>query len=394
MPTEDQIARAAAILNEGKKIVDHGRAGRARRRAEVEAIAERLGAPVVKPLLGKGVLPDDSPYTTGGTGLLGTRRRRRRWKSCDTLLMVGSSFPYIEFYPEARPGQVRPDRARPKRIGLRCPVEAALVGDCRRALRALLPRLDHTRTASFLETAQAGMQEWRELMQERGTRTDMPMKPQVVAHELNKLLSDDAIIAADSGTITTWVGAPHRHARQHDVLAAPATWPPWRAGCPTPTPPQIAYPGRQVVAFVGDGGFTMLMGELATAVKYDLDVKIIVIKNNTLGQIKWEQMVFLGNPGIRLRAAADRLRDRRQRLRRDRLHHRGPGDLRRDPAAGARHARARADRGGGRSERAADAAEGSRVKQAAKFAESLARGTPNAGKIALTIASDKVREII
>src|SRR5438067_2811794 len=173
-------------------------------RGEVAAVAERLAAPVVKPLLGKGVLPDDHPHTTGGTGLLGTRPSQDALESCDTLLIVGSTFPYIEFYP--KPGKAKCVQVEldPKRVGLRYPVDAALVGDSARVLRALLPRLNHHQDRSFLQNAQAGMKEWRALMGERGSRRDKPMKPQVVAYELSKLLSDDAIVATDSGTITTW----------------------------------------------------------------------------------------------------------------------------------------------------------------------------------------------
>ena len=139
------------------------------------------------------------------------------------------------------------------------------------------------------------MRRWRELMQERGTRMDVPMKPQVVAHELNKLLADDAIVATDSGTITSWA-ARHIDIRGEMMFSVSGTLASMACGVPYALAAAIAYPGRQVVAFVGDGGFSMLLGEIATAVKYDLNIKIVVIRNNSLGQIKWEQMVFLGNP--------------------------------------------------------------------------------------------------
>ena len=210
-------------------------------------------------------------------------------------MIAGSSFPYIEFYP--KPGQARAVQIEldPKRIGLRYPVEAGLVGDCARVLRTMLSMLEHREDRSFLEKAQAGMKAWNELMDERGTRTDKPMKPQVVAHELNKLLHDDAIVATDSGTITTWI-ARHLKIRGSMMFSCSGNLATMACGLPYAVAAAVAHPDRQVVAFVGDGGLTMLIGELATCVKYNLDVKIIVIKNNTLGQIKWEQMVFLGNP--------------------------------------------------------------------------------------------------
>jgi pyruvate dehydrogenase (quinone) len=392
MPSEDQLARAASILNNAGKICILAGQGALHARHEVETLAERLGAPVAKALLGKGVLPDHSPYTVGGVGLLGTRPGQEAMENCDALLIVGSSFPYIEFYPkpgEARAVQIDLD---PTRIGLRYPVEAGLVGDAGKVIAALLPRLQYKEDRSFLSDAQRGMKIWRELMLERARRTDMPMKPQVVAHELNKLLDDDAIIATDSGTITTWI-ARYVDMREQMQFACSGNLATMACGLPYAIAAGIAYPGRQVVAFVGDGGFTMLMGELATCVKYDLNVKIIIIKNNTLGQIKWEQMVFLGNPefGCTLQpidfAAVAR----------------GFGvssvsiD---DPTQCAEQLReALALPGPVVIEAVVDPHEPPMppkvtVKQAAHFAESLARGTPASGKIVLTAVSNTVREMI
>src|SRR6185436_401665 len=202
---------------------------------------------------------------------------------------------YLEFLP--RPGQARAVQIEldPARIGLRYPVEVGLVGDSRRTLEALLPRLSTGRDRSFLERAQAGMKDWWALMESRGTRADTPMKPQVVAWELGRRLGPEAIVACDSGTITTWWARniPVKRGQLHSVSGNLASM---GCGVPYAIAAQVAYPDRPCVAFVGDGGFSMLMAELATCVKYRLPVKIVVIKNNTLGQIKWEQMVFLGNP--------------------------------------------------------------------------------------------------
>jgi pyruvate dehydrogenase (quinone) len=392
MPSEDQLARAAAILNNAGKICILAGQGALGARQEVETLAERLGAPVAKALLGKGVVPDDSPYTVGGVGLLGTRPGQEALENCDGLVIVGSSFPYIEFYPkpgEARAVQIDID---PTRIGLRYPVEAGLVGDVARVIAALLPRLQYKEDRSFLAKAQAGMNDWRELMLERGTRTEIPMKPQVVAHELNRLLSDDAILATDSGTITTWI-ARHVDIRGDMKFSCSGNLATMACGVPYAIAAAIAFPGRQVVAFVGDGGFTMLMGELATCVKYDLEVKIIVIKNNTLGQIKWEQMVFLGNPeyGCTLEPIDFATVARGFGV---------SGVTIDDPARCADQLReALAMPGPVLIEAVVDPHEPPMppyvtLKQAAHFAESLARGTPAAGRIALTAASNTVREII
>ena len=212
------------------------------------------------------------------------------------MLIVGSTFPYVEFYPQ--PGQAKAVQIEldPKRIGMRYPVDVGLVGDSKRVLSELLPLLKKNESSKFLEQAQKGMRDWRELMNERGTRRDTPMKPQVVTHELNKLLDDDAIVITDSGTITAWT------ARHVDIRgdrcssAARARLRAWPAACPTRSARRPLIPDRQVVAVIGDGSAAMLMGDFVTLRKYNLNAKIIVIKNNALGQIKWEQMVFLGNP--------------------------------------------------------------------------------------------------
>ena len=166
-------------------------------------LAEKVGGPIIKPLLGKAVVPDDSPYTTGGIGLLGTAPSQDALRECDTLLIAGSSFPYLEFYP--KPGEaLRADRHEAERIGLRYPVEAGLLGDCKRILQALLPLIQKKKDRSFLEQAEKGVKQWDQLMEERAKRNDKPMKPQVIAYHLNKFLADDAILVSDCGTVTTW----------------------------------------------------------------------------------------------------------------------------------------------------------------------------------------------
>ena len=295
VPPEDDLRSAASLLNAGKKTVILAGQGALGADEQLEQLAELLAAPIVKPLLGKGVIPDNSPYTTGGIGLLGTLPSELAMEECDTLLMVGTSFPYMEYYP--KPGQakaVQIDRD-PTRLGLRFPVDIGLTGDAAATLRRLLPMIKRREDRSFLEQAQARMREWRELMHSRASREDMPLKPQVVARELSELLSDDAIIAGDTGTITTWI-ARHLELRRGQQFSCSGTLATMAPGLPYAIAAQLAYPERQCVAFVGDGGFTMLMGEFATAVKYHLPITVVVVKNNTLGMIKWEQMVFLGNP--------------------------------------------------------------------------------------------------
>jgi pyruvate dehydrogenase (quinone)/pyruvate oxidase len=235
------------------------------------------------------------------------------------------------------------------------------------------------------------MKEWRELMQGRAKRDEMPMKPQVVADALNELLADDAIISTDSGTITTWA-ARHIQMKRGQLFSCSGNLATMACGLPYSVAAQVAYPGRQSVAFVGDGGFTMLMGEFATAVKYRLPIKVVIIKNNTLGQIKWEQMVFLGNPeyGVSLEPidfvkyaeACGGIGFRCEKP---------------EEARSALEAMMLAD-GPALCEAVVDPFEPPmpprvKVKQAMRMAESLARGEPNRGRIALTLFRDKVNDL-
>jgi pyruvate dehydrogenase (quinone) len=392
LPNRTDLERAAGILNEGKKVAILAGRGALDATDELEKTAELLGAPIIKALLGKAAVPDDSPYTTGGIGLLGTRPSQEALEDCDTLLMVGTSFPYIEFLP--KPGQARGVQIEldPKRIGLRYPVEVGLVGDSRNTLSELIPLLSRKEDRKFLQAAQAGMKDWWELMEKRATRRDKPMKPQVVAWELGKRLRNDAIVSCDSGTIATWWARqiPARRGQMHTLSGTLATMAP---GLPYTIAAQIAYPNRQCVAFVGDGGFSMLMADFVTAVKYKLPIKIVIVKNNTLGQIKWEQMVFLGNPeyGVDLHpidfatfahacgGIGFSVEDPSDcgRAIEEFLSAPGPAILQAavDPFEPPLPAKVKAE-------------------QALHFAESLARGEPNRKNIVLTTISDRVRELI
>jgi len=392
LPDRVELELAASVLNEGKKVGILAGRGAWGASDELEQVAEALGAPIVKALLGKAAVPDDSPYTTGGIGLLGTKPSQEVMEDCDTLLMVGTSFPYIEFMP--KPGQARGVQIEldPKKIGLRFPVEVGLIGDSRTTLKELIPLLKRKEDRSFLQAAQAGMKDWWAVMEKRGTRQDMPMKPQVVAWELGKRLRDDAIVSCDSGTIATWWARQIkvRKGQMHTLSGNLATMAP---GLPYTIAAQIAFPQRQCVAFVGDGGFSMLMADFVTAVKYKLPIKVVIIKNNTLGQIKWEQMVFLGNPeyGVDLHpidfvafahacgGTGFTVEDPKDcgHVLDQFLTVPGPAVLQAvvDPFEPPMPAKVKAE-------------------QALHFAESLARGEPNRKKIALTTLFDRVREMI
>ena len=390
-PDRASLEHAAEILNTGERVAILCGRGALNATDELIEAAKKLGAPIVKALLGKAAVPDDSPYTTGGIGLLGTKPSQEAIEQCDTLFLVGTSFPYIEFLPkpgDARCVQIERDASR---VGLRYPVDAALIGDSRLTLRELLPLLREKHDKSFFEKIAKERDKWNELMQERGTVQANPMKPQVIAHELGRRLPENAIVSSDSGTITTW-WARHIPAKRGQMFSCSGNLATMACGLPYAISAQIAFPDRMSVAFVGDGGFSMLMAEFATCVKYGLPVKIVVIKNNTLGQIKWEQMVFLGNPeyGVELQpidfAAFARACG-------------GVGYTIEEPAQCGRVLDEAL--GNGKPtviEAVVDPFEPpmpGKVKpeQAVKFAKSLARGEPYSGKIALTVLSDTVREL-
>ena len=267
LPSEKELNEAAKLISEGKKIAILAGQGALNASHELEQLAEILGAPIIKALLGKAAVPDASIYTTGGIGLLGTLPSTEAMETCDTLIMIGTSFPYIEFYPkpgEARVVQIDID---PVRIGLRAPVEVGLIGDSKKTLQKLIPLLKRNEDRDFLKKAQSGMEEWNKTMQIRETCMDKPMKPQVVAYELGKRLKNDAIVSCDSGTITTWFARhiPYRKGQMFSLSGNLATMAP---GLPYTLAAQVAFPERQCIAFVGDGGFSMLMADFVTAVKY------------------------------------------------------------------------------------------------------------------------------
>jgi pyruvate dehydrogenase (quinone) len=295
VPTSQDLDAAAATLAGRKKVAILAGAGARGAGKELEAVAEKLGAPIVKAMLGKDCVPDDSPYTTGGIALVGTRPSEEALEQCDGLLIVGSTLPYIEFYPS--PGQaacVQIDD-KPERISLRYPADVGLVGDARATLAELLPRLGRNDDRSFLEQAQAGMKDWWALMEERSTKADIPMRPQTPAWALNDAMASDAIVCGDSGTVTVWEARQIR-IRGDQKFSFSGTNCSMAAALPYAIGAAAAHPGRQVVAFTGDGSLTMQLGDFITAVQHNLPIKVVVLRNDTLGLIKWEQMVYLGNP--------------------------------------------------------------------------------------------------
>ncbi|HEY2763307.1 MAG TPA: thiamine pyrophosphate-requiring protein [Pseudonocardiaceae bacterium] len=301
VPDEADIRRAAEILNAGHRVaimLGQGARGAAE---EVIEVAGVLGAGVSKALLGKDVLPDDLPFVTGSNGLLGTRPSYELMRDCDTLLMVGSSFPYSQFLPEysqARAVQIDID---PTMIGLRYPFEVNLVGDARETLRALLPLLRGRTDRYWLESIEANVRRWWEVMERRAKVGADPINPQLVFHELDPLLPDNAMITSDSGSAANWY-ARHLRIRRGMRASLSGNLATMGPGVPYATGAKFAHPDRAVLALVGDGAMQMNgINELITVAKYyrewtDPRFVVGVLNNRDLNQVTWELRAMGGSP--------------------------------------------------------------------------------------------------
>ncbi len=298
-PSPEDLQRLADVLNASTKPAILAGAGALHAREELLAVAQALGAPIIKTLSGKATVPDDSPYTTGGIGLLGTAPSEELISDLDTLFMVGTNFPYTHFMPEPGKAKIVQIEADPARAGARVPTEVPVVGDAKEGLAALLPLLKQRSDTKFLEKYQKQMDGWRKKMAALQDEKRDPIAPEYVVAVLDELAADDAILTCDSGTIATWA-ARHWHIRGDRKFYLSGNLATMAPGLPYAVGIQHAFPGRQVIGYVGDGGFAMLMAEFITAIKHKLPVKIVINNNNSLGQILWEQMV-LGYPEFGIR---------------------------------------------------------------------------------------------
>jgi pyruvate dehydrogenase (quinone) len=271
--------------------------------AEVEAVADLLGCGVAKALNGRAVLPDDLPYVTGSIGLLGTKPSADMMEDCDTLLMVGTSFPYSEWLPE--PGQARAVQIDidGRLIGMRYPTEVDLVGDAAETLRALQPLLEHKADRSWREEIEHNVARWWEILEARAGESADPINPQLVFHELSPRLPDGAILTADSGSATNWWA---RHLRMRDGMQAAlsGTLATMCPAIPYALAAKFAYPDRPVIAAIGDGAMQMTgINALIDIARYhhewaDQRLVVCVLHNNDLNQVTWEQRVMSGDPKL------------------------------------------------------------------------------------------------
>jgi pyruvate dehydrogenase (quinone) len=301
VPDDDAIGRAADILNAGGKVAILAGQGARGARAELEQVAELLGAGVAKALLGKDVLPDDLPYVTGSIGLLGTRPSYELMKDCDTLLTVGSSFPYSQFLPgydQARAVQIDIDG---KYIGMRYPYEVNLIGDAAATLRALIPRLQRKDDRAWREGIEASVARWWDTMTAEAMVDADPVNPMRLFHELSVRLPGDAIVAADSGSAANWYARNLKFPGgvRGSLSGTLATMGP---GVPYGIGAKFGHPGRPVIIFEGDGAMQMNgLAELITVKHYwqewsDPRLIIAILHNDDLNQVTWEMRAMQGAP--------------------------------------------------------------------------------------------------
>ncbi|TDC88216.1 thiamine pyrophosphate-requiring protein [Saccharopolyspora aridisoli] len=300
-PAEADLERAAEVLNAGERVAIMVGQGARKAAGEVTAVADVLGAGVSKALLGKDVLSDDLPWVTGAAGLLGTRPSWELMRDCDTLLMIGASFPYSQFLPEfeqARAVQIDID---PTMIGMRYPFEVNLLGDAKATLSALLPRLRRKQDRAWREEVESGVRDWWEVMERRAGVDAEPLNPERVFHELSPQLPDDAIITADSGSAANWY-ARHLRVRGRMRCSLSGTLATMGPGAPYATGAKFAHPDRPVIALVGDGAMQMNgINELITIGQHwrewqDPRVVVGVLNNGDLNQVTWEMRALNGAP--------------------------------------------------------------------------------------------------
>ncbi len=301
VPEAADLRCAAEVINSGEKVAVLIGSGARQAREEVVALAEITGAGVAKALLGKDVLADDLPYVTGAIGLLGTKPSYDLMMSCDTLVMIGTGFPYPRFLPEfdkARAVQIDID---PKMLGLRYPIEVNLAGDAKATLQELLPLLEHKTDRSWRQTVESNIEQWWEIVEARAMNSAEPINPQRVFWELSSRLPDRAMIAADSGSGTNWYArdVKLREGMRASLSGTLATMGP---GVPYVIGAKFAHPDRPAIALVGDGAMQMNgINELITIGKYwrewsDPRLVVMVLHNQDLAQVTWEMRGMEGDP--------------------------------------------------------------------------------------------------
>lgn len=293
LPAELLLTEAAELLNQARRPVILIGQGARHAVAELCELAEKLGAPILKTLLGKDVIADNHPLATGCLGLLGTRPSQEAVEECDLILLVGTSFPYENFLPAPQQAKSIQIDNKKEQLGRHFPVDLGLLGDAKATLAAILDQVEYKPDRFFIEKIQGKVRQWNELMKSRLDTKSIPIKPQLVMKMLSELAKADAIISGDTGSSLTWF-ARHFDMKSSQRFSCSGAHGTMAPALPYAIAASLAFPGRQSIGFVGDGAFTMLMGEFVTAIKYKLPITIVVFKNNVFAQSKWEQVLFHG----------------------------------------------------------------------------------------------------
>lgn len=291
VPAAQDLKKAADMLNDSSRIAILAGGGARGAREELTTLSDVLGATITTTLPGKGAVPDSHPNSLGGLGFIGTRPSQDAMEEADALLMIGSNYPYSQFLP--KDAKVIQIDINPEQIGKRIPVDVGLFGDARMTIRQLLPLLQKKQDLRFLEKYRQKMAAWKKKLDDECLDKAVPIRPQLAARALQEVMPEDAIICVDVGNVTVWLARYFNATNQKFVFSQ------WlgsmAVGFPSAIGAKMSHPDKSVAAFVGDGGFTMLMGDFTTAVKYNLPILTVVINNGILGMIKFEQEI-MGHP--------------------------------------------------------------------------------------------------
>ncbi|MDY0941271.1 pyruvate oxidase [Priestia megaterium] len=289
-PHREDLEKAKDLIDKAESPVILAGRGTHEMREELLTFAEKIAAPIVLTLPGKGAIPDEHPYCLGGLGLIGTKPAYEAMQEADTLIMIGTSYPFTGFLPDhAKTIHIDID---PAQIGKRYPVDAGLAGEAKTTIQWFLENVDRSEHRQFLEQSQARMKRWWNQLDAQEAKESVPIKPQRVIRALQHVAADNAVLSVDVGNVTVWMARHFRMTNQQFVISS------WLAtlgcGLPGAIAGKIAYPQKQVFAVCGDGGFAMTMADFITAVKYDLPLVVVLFNNHKIGMIKFEQEV-MGN---------------------------------------------------------------------------------------------------
>jgi pyruvate oxidase len=293
-PCHEDLQKAASLINSSVRPCILAGIGAREAVDELIFLAEKIKAPIIKSLRGKDLLDDDHAYVLGGTGMLGTEASVKATRNCDLFFVIGSDFPYADFYPGENVTTIQLDRET-QQIGRRHPVDMALIGDAKITLHELLPLIEQKENSAFLKECQENAAKNKEKENRKEHSLEKPIHPQALASSVSEYAGSDAIITCDTGAVTVW-GARNFRIKKGQRFTLSGGLASMAFAMPAAIGAKLIYKQKQVIALCGDGGFAMLMCDFATAVKYQLDIKVFIFNNGKLGLIQMEEEAHAGNP--------------------------------------------------------------------------------------------------